>query len=243
MTEPTTLYGIHGSHPCVTVEAGLRIKSLEYDKVDLPYGLAPFMQAVRFGKRTVPALTVGRQKVSGSRLILRALDGLAPDPPFMPAAPAHRTAVDRADLWGDEVFQEHVRWIAILGLLGEPSVAPDYGSRSLPPLPARAYGPATVALFNAEMRLLGHPPGRVRSEYLPALPGHLDHIDALIDEGVIGGETPNVADLQLAGSLRLLVTMGDLRGAIDARPCGRLARRLVPDYDGAMPRGVLESPL
>jgi glutathione S-transferase len=243
VAEPITLYGIHGSHPCVTVQAGLRIKGLEYRTVDLPYGLSPLLQTARFGKRTVPGLTVGAQKVVGSRLILRALDGLAPDPPFMPADPAHRLAVDQADQWGDEVFQEHVRWIAILGILGEPSVAPAYGSRSLPPLPKRAYGPATVALFNAEMRILGHPPDRVRSEYLPALPGHLDHIDGLIADGVIGGEQPNVADLQFAGSLRLLLTMEDLREAIDARPCGRLARKLVPEYDGAMPRGVVDSPL
>jgi glutathione S-transferase len=242
VAEPITLYAIHGSHPCVTVEAGLELKGLAYRKVDLPYGLAPFMQAARFGKRTVPGLTVGSQKVAGSRLILRALDGLAPHPPFLPSDPALRSAVDRADLWGDEVFQEHVRWIAILGILGAPSVAPDYGSRSLLPLPAWAVEPATTALFSAEMRILGHTPDRVRREYLPALPGHLDHIDALIEEGVIGAEVVNVADLQVAGSLRLLLTMEDLREAIDARPCGRLARRLVPDYDGAMPRGVVDSP-
>ena len=47
----------------------------------------------------------------------------------------------------------------------------------------------------------------------------------------------------MAGSIRLLQTFEDLREAIDARPCGRLARRLCPDYDGSMPRGVIDSPL
>ena len=47
----------------------------------------------------------------------------------------------------------------------------------------------------------------------------------------------------MAGSIRLLQTFEDLREAIDARPCGELARRVVPEYDGSIPRGVIESPL
>ena len=243
MTEPITLYAVHGSHPCLTAEAALKLKGLPYRRVDLPYGLSPFMQLARFGKRTVPGLTIGTQKVSGSRLILRALDGLEPDPPLLPADRGQRAAVESADLWGDEVFQEHARWIAILGILGVPSAAPSYGSRSLPPIPEWALEPVTRALSGVEMRLLGHPPERVREEYLPALPGSLDHIDGLIADGVIGGDQANVADLQIAPSVRLLQTMEDLREAIDARPCGALARRIVPDYDGSLPRGVIDSPL
>lgn len=243
MTEPITLYALHGSHPCLTAEAALKLKDLPYRRVDLPYGLNPFMQLARFGKRTVPGLTIGAQKVSGSRLILRALEGLEPDPPLLPADREQRAAVEQAELWGDERFQEHVRWIAILGILGEPSAAPSYGSRSLPPIPEWALEPSTRALFGAEMRLLGHPPQRVREEYLPALPGDLDHIDGLIADGVIGGEQVNAADLQIAPSVRLLQTMEDLREAIDARPCGKLARRILPDYDGSLPPGVIASPL
>jgi glutathione S-transferase len=56
---------------------------------------------------------------------------------------------------------------------------------------------------------------------------------------VIGGETPNAADLQIAGSVRLLLTLADLRDAIDARPAGRLARRLIPRYPGDVPAGTL----
>ena len=68
-------------------------------------------------------------------------------------------------------------------------------------------------------------------------------MDALIADGVLGGDQVNVADCQVAGSIRLLQTFEDLREAIDARPCGALARRLVPGYDGSMPRGVIDSPL
>ena len=38
MPEPLTLYAIHGSHPCASVEAGLRVKGLEYRTVHLSSG-------------------------------------------------------------------------------------------------------------------------------------------------------------------------------------------------------------
>jgi len=241
--EPLTLYAIHGSHPCASVEAGLRVKGLEYRTVHLQFGLSQLTQTLRFGKRTVPGLTVGSQKVTGSRLILRALDGLAPGAPMLPGDPALRARVDEADAWGDDVLQHQVRWIAVDAVRREPSVALAYGSKSAPPLPDAAIPGATKALFTAEMRALGQSADRVRHEYVPALAGHLDHVDALIADGVLGGDQPNVADCQIAGSIRLLQTFEDLREAIDARPCGVLARRLCPDYDGSMPRGMIDSPL
>jgi glutathione S-transferase len=67
---------------------------------------------------------------------------------------------------------------------------------------------------------------------LEALPGQLDRVDALLAEGVIGGERPNVVDFQVAPSVRLMLTFDQLREHIDARPAGRHARALVPRYPG-----------
>ncbi len=67
---------------------------------------------------------------------------------------------------------------------------------------------------------------------LEALPGQLDRVDALLAEGVIGGERPNAADFQIAPSVRLMLCFDQLRAHIDARPAGRHARALVPDYPG-----------
>ena len=243
MAEELTLYVIHGSHPCASVEAGLRTKGLAYDTVYLQFGLSQFTQTARFGRRTVPGLTVGTQKASGSRLILRALDGLSPEAPLLPADPELRSAVDEADLWGDEVLQHQVRWIAVgrhpARAVGGAGLRLEVGAAA-----ARGRIPgATKALFTTEMKLLGQTPERVRDEYVPALAGHLDHVDALIADGVLGGEQVNVADCQVAGSIRLLQTFEDLRAGIDARPCGALARRLCPEYDGSMPRGVIDAPI
>ena len=57
-------------------------------------------------------------------------------------------------------------------------------------------------------------------------PALLDRVDALIAEGVIGGHDYNVADFQIATSVRLLMTLEDLRGAIEPRPAARA--RLAP---------------
>ena len=70
---------------------------------------------------------------------------------------------------------------------------------------------------------------------LAALPGYLDRIDAWIESGVLDGERLYAADYQIAASLRLAMTLQDLRAAIDSRPAGRLARRAIPEYAGDAP--------
>ena len=62
----------------------------------------------------------------------------------------------------------------------------------------------------------------VRADLL-ALPGHLDRIDAWIAEGTLGGEALHAGDLQVAASLRLLVTVGDVARTVDDA-AGRHAR-------------------
>src|SRR3954468_8020009 len=82
------LYVIPGSHPCATVEAALDLKGLPYERVDLLPGLSALLQLARFGRRTVPGLSVDGYKVSGSRLILRTLDGLKAEPRLYSGDPA-----------------------------------------------------------------------------------------------------------------------------------------------------------
>ena len=54
MPEPLTLYVIHGSHPCASVEAGLRFKGLEYGTVYLQFGLSQFTQTARLANERCP---------------------------------------------------------------------------------------------------------------------------------------------------------------------------------------------
>ena len=73
---------------------------------------------------------------------------------------------------------------------------------------------------------------------LRALPGHLDRVDGWIADGVLGGEPPNRADLQIAPTVRLLMTIGDVRPLIDGRPAAQHALALFPDVPGHVPAGV-----
>ena len=67
---------------------------------------------------------------------------------------------------------------------------------------------------------------RVRADFA-ALPGMLDHVDALIAGGTIGGDEPNAADFQIATCLWALMPFSELRPMLEERPAGELARRLL----------------
>ncbi|MDQ6729566.1 MAG: hypothetical protein M3022_04515, partial [Actinomycetota bacterium] len=73
---------------------------------------------------------------------------------------------------------------------------------------------------------------------LAGLPDKLAHVDALAARGVIGGETPTAADLQIGATLRVLLTVGDLRPMLTGRPGETVARRWFPDYPGEVPEGA-----
>jgi glutathione S-transferase len=229
------LYVIPGSHPCVAVEAALNLKGLPYERVDLIPGPASLLQLVKFGRRTVPGLVVDGYRVSGSTLIMRTLEGLQPEPALYTGDPA----IGEAERWGDQDLQDAARAIIVYALSKRPDAGDSYtAGANLPQFPAPVAAQATRAVFSAELKLLlGGAEATERA--LRDLPGLLDRVEELIDSGVIGGDRPNAADLQIAASIRLLLTIADLREAIDARPAGRLARRLIPRYPGDTPAGTL----
>jgi glutathione S-transferase len=70
---------------------------------------------------------------------------------------------------------------------------------------------------------------------LAGMAGWLDKVDGLIVEGVLGGDEPNAADYQIATSVRLLLTLHDLRPDIETRPAGELAVSLVPEFPRRIP--------
>jgi glutathione S-transferase len=229
------LYVMPGSHPCVAVEAALNLKGLPYERVDLLPGASVVIQFARYGRRTVPGLTVDGYRVSGSKLIMRTLDGIQPEPRLFDGDPA----VEEAERWGDEDLQDAARAIIVYALSKRPGIGDSFtAGANLPDFPPPVTKLATRAVFGSELRLLlGGASATER--WLGELPGLLDHIDELIEAGTLGGETPNAADLQIAASVRLLLTFADLRDAIDARPAGRHARRVIPRYPGDVPAGTL----
>jgi len=236
------LYVVHGSHPCAAVEKAMSLKGLAYDVVEWPPPLHALLQRAIFGARTVPGLSIDGERISGSRRIMRRLEQLAPEPPLFPADAMARALVEQAERWGDEVFQQSARELVWAGLMREPAAMVSYSEHSRLALPAAAVRLSAPLIARLEARLNRTDAGVARSK-LESLPAALDKIDAWIADGTIGDpEHPNAADLQLASTVRLLLTLGDARPLIDSRPCATLAMRLFPQADGDLPAGSLATP-
>jgi glutathione S-transferase len=233
------LYVVPGSHPCAAVERALALKRLPYRRIELPPPLHVPVAKLRFGVRTVPAVVLADgELVSGSTTIMRRLDELVPAPPLFPPDGERRRLVERAEEWGDEVFQPIARRLLWWTVRRRPDALASYAEGSRLPLPAlaiRAVAPA-VAWVEAAMNDAGD--GAVRAD-LRSLPRHLDRIDGWIARGVLGGDPPNAADLQIAATSRLLLTMGDIAPFVAGRPAERHARAVFPPQPGSTPRGVL----
>jgi glutathione S-transferase len=233
-----TLYALPASHPCAAVEAALRLKSLPYKRVDLlPTGevlLGPLL----WRGTTVPGVRVNGERLVGSRRIMRRLDELAPEPPLLPADddPARARVLD-AELWGDEVFQPVPRRLIDVAFVRRPAAMASYAANAKLPLPIGVLRPAmplTARLMALKNRAREE---RARAD-LAALPAQLDKVDAWIAEGLLGGDPPNAADLQIGSTIRLLVTMGDVAPLIAPRPAARLSRYF-PPLLGEVPAGTL----
>jgi glutathione S-transferase len=232
------VYVIPGSHPCDCVEAAMRLKGVEYERVDLIPGLHKAVVGARFRRSTVPALALDGERIVGSRAILRRLDQLAPDPPLLPADRELRAKMEEAERWGEEVLQPLARRVAWAGLRRDRAAMMSYGRNSKLglPEPLLKLGSAPVAAFASRYNRASD--AQVRED-LQALPGHLDRVDAWIGEGVLGGEHPNAADLQIGSSVRLLKTFGDVAPLLTGRPCEQLAASAFTPLPGSIPAGTL----
>ena len=212
----------------------LQRKGIPFKRVDLmPVISKGALRALRFPGITVPALKMDGVRVQGSREIARELDRIRPEPPLFPADPDQRVKVEEAEAWGDG-FQDQPRRIVWWALKRNRAPLASYseGARLGIPigLAVRTGGP----IVSLSARFNQATDSNV-SAGLAALPGDLDRIDGWISEGVLDGEELNAADFQIAPSIRLLMTLDDLRPAIESRPAGRHALRVVPDFPGRMP--------
>lgn len=230
-----TVYGIPGSHPVKTGVLMLEHKRIEHRVVQVPSVLCrPALRAMGFPAGTVPAVKLDGRRIQTTRALSRGLDDLRPDPPLFPEDAGQRKAVEDAERWGDEVLQPVPRRLAYATMRRDRS-----GMASFFEGPMLGLPPNVAVTTAAPIVALGSRINRAGDEAaradLRALPGLLDRVDALIDEGTIGGEKPNAADFQIAPSVRLMMLFDDLRPAIEGRPAARHAQKTVPHYAGHMP--------
>ena len=235
MADRATLFVIPGSHPAMTARLMLELKGIDYKRRDLiPVVSKGVLRAVGFPGVTVPALKFRDEKVQGSREISKTLDRLVGDPPLFPADAEARTKVEEAEKWGDDTLQAPARrilWNALKRDRG-PLESFSQGAKLGVPLKVAMATAAPIVAMSA--RFNEATDDNTKAD-LAALPGYLDKIDAWIAEGVLGPESPNAADLQISTSVRLMMSLDDLRPFIESRPAGALATRVVKDYPGKVP--------
>jgi len=234
----TKLYALPASHPCAAVEAALGLKGIEFDRVDLVPMTQLLIGPLRYGGMTVPGMRIDGEKLVGSRTILRRLDELRPEPPLLPPPGDERYApMLEAERWGDEVLQGVPRRIIDVAFLRRPSAMESYAGGAKLPLPVGLMRPA-LPLTARLMAIKNKARDDAARADLAALPGQLDRIDRWIADGLLGGEQPNAADLQIGSTLRLLLSIGDVRPLIEGRPAGKLSQYF-PPIVGEIPPGVL----
>lgn len=232
------LHVIAASHPCACVEAALAIKGLAYRRVELPDVVHRPLQRLRYGRPTVPGLTLADgEKMVGSVAILRRLEEVVPEPPLYPVDPEARRSVDAAEAWGEAVLQDAARRIEVALFRRRPSAYVSYLQASTLPIPRwliRANAPVGARLY---AKLVGASDEAARAD-VRALAGYLDEVDTLIAEGTIGGEAPNAADLQIGASVRQLGGIDDLATLLAGRPAAALACHF-PRMSGHIPAGTV----
>ena len=229
------LYVIPGSHPAMTARLELERKGIDYKRVDLmPVISKAALRALRFPGNTVPALRIDDERVQGSRVISRRLDEIVPGPPLFPAEPDRRKAVEEAERFGDEELQAPARRVLWNCLRRDRAPLESFSKGARLGVPIGLAVKTGAPIVAAAARMNEATDENVRAD-LAALPAQLDRIDAWIADGTLSGSEPNAGDYQIATSLRLLMTLDDLRPTIESRPCGEMAARVVPDYPGRVP--------
>jgi glutathione S-transferase len=229
------LYVIPASHPSATAELMLRHKGIAFKRTDLlPVISKGVLRGLGFPRNTVPAIKIDGQKVQGSRQIARELERLRPDPPLFPSDPERRAAVEEAERFGDEELQHPIRQILWWTIKRDRSSLRSYSEGARLGVPIGLAVKTAAPIVAASARFNEASDDNVKRD-LAALPGMLRRIDDWIAAGVLGGEQLNAADFQIAPSLGLALTLDDLRPAIEGRPAGELAKRVVPDYPGHTP--------
>jgi glutathione S-transferase len=229
------LYVIPGSHPSYAAALMLEHKGIPFKRTDLmPVVSKGVLRAVGFPGITVPALKIEGDKIQGSRQIARELERLRPDPPLFPTDPAQRAKVEEAESFGDEEMQQPIRQLLWWGFKQDKEPLRSYseGAKLGVPIGLAVKTGGPLVALSARFNEATDENARAAAARMPAL---LDRVDAWIEDGTLNGEQLNVADFQIAPSIALAMTLDDLRPAIENRPAGALANRVVPNYPGRMP--------
>jgi len=229
-----TLHVLPPSHPSHAAAAAIELKGLEFEKVEMPYGSHNEEMEAIYGEgaKTVPGMVVDGDPVHGSSAIFARLEEIAPEPPLFPEAIADE--VREAERWGDEELQDlgrslgwgalHFRPEALGMLIGGGELDPagvDFAMKFIHST-WRYHGITAVLL----------------AEELAGLPAKIDHIESLAGNGIVGGDQPNAADLQIGSTIKVLRSISDLDGLLEGTAASDVATRWFGEPEGRVPAGA-----
>jgi glutathione S-transferase len=229
-----TLHGLPPSHPSLAAEVALRVKGLDFERVEMEMGRhnEQMEEIYGAGNRTVPGIVVDGKPVHGSRAIFARLDELATEPALYPEPNADR--VREADRWADGELQDLGRRLPWGALHFRPEALGTFGGGATLDAAGTDFA---IRFSRASWKYHGISAERLAAD-LSGLPALLDRVEELAGDGVIGGETPNAADLQIGSTIRVLMTVGDLEPLLAERAGTRIATRWFPEYPGRIPAGA-----
>lgn len=225
------LYGFDGSNSCVSATLLLDHAGVQYERVRLRPGLHPMsLKLRRFPGMTVPALSVGDRKVVGSRRIARLVaEELAPEAGLLPADAAQRERVLEIEREGERL-QNAVRRVLYVAARRDTGSVRRLVDATYPGLPGVARAAIVRGLIPLASTAHRAKPARVARD-LERIRDLLAQAEEWCDEGLLGSDSPNVADFQFAPNV---VALGEIRGPVgDAvRKLGIWARyhELLPRY-------------
>jgi glutathione S-transferase len=232
------LYGLEPSHPTHAARLMLEHKGIDHKVVNFVPGMhAAGVHAVGFRGGTVPAMKIDGRRIQGSRQISRALDEIQPEPRLFPADPELRIRVEEAERWGDDILQNVPRRVTRCLAVTRPELRTHMAKEAGVPAPKLA-GALNAPVARYFARKVDATEERAKAA-LGLLPALLDHVERLLDEGTIGGSEPNAADFQIAATVRALMSFEDVAPAIEGRPAGEFAMRLLPEWPTSIPAGML----
>jgi glutathione S-transferase len=233
MPPTITLHRLPPSHPCMTVAAALELKGLDYEPVDLAPGehVERMQEIYGEGNSTVPGVLIDGEPVHGSRAILARLEQLAPEPPLFPSE-----AVREAECWGDEQLQDLGRRLTWGALHFRPEAMGTFAGEGAQPLDGAGTDFA-IRYVHASWGYHKISAARLQED-LAGLPAKLAHIEEVASRGIIGGEQPTAADLQIGATIRVLLTLEDLQPLLAGSTIERVARAHFPAYPGNVPAGA-----
>jgi glutathione S-transferase len=159
---------------------------------------------------------------------------LRPEPALFSTDPEKRAAVEEAERFGDEELQHPIRQIIWWALKKDKAPLRSFSADAKLGIPIGLAVKTAAPIVALSAHFNEANDENVRAD-LAKLGNLLDRVDESIAAGTLDGEELNAADFQIGPSLRLAMTMQDLRPLIEARPAGRLAKRVQPQIAGDVP--------